>query len=115
MSKVTIVNMRTNKVLGKVKAFFSANLGAIEFDDLRLIDGSNGLFVGFPSKKIKTKAGEEKYIDLVRLARNSEGKLTESASKLYEEILDAAQKEYERREGTTATAAESTEDDDLPF
>ena len=114
MSKVTIPNMRTNKVTGKVKAFFTVSIGSVEIDDLRLIDGSNGRFVGFPSKKIKTKTGEEKYIDLVRLARDSEGKLTDSSKKVYDEILEAANKEYDRREGVTTTN-DSDEDGDLPF
>lgn len=114
MATTSIKNMRTRNMFGKVKAFFTLSFGPIEVDDLRLIEGSNGLFVGFPSKKIKAKDGTEKYIDLVRLSRDSEGDLTESAQKVYDEIFAAAKKEFDRREGAT-TASAPEDSDDLPF
>lgn len=117
MSRVVVTKMKTQGIAGKVKAYFSISLGSIEVEDLRLIDGRNGLFISFPSKKISKAGEEDKYVDIVRLSRDKEGKFTTNAQSLYDDIFEAAKKEYERREGATTSAAESTDDevDDLPF
>ena len=106
--------MRTKGTYGKVKAYFTLSLGILDIEDMRLVDGQNGLFTSFPSKKISKEGEPDKYVDLVRLARDSEGKLTESSKKFYDEILETARKEYSRRSGEELVATVE-EDDDLPF
>lgn len=116
MASVKIVSMRTRGVTGKVKAYFTLSLGALDVEDMKLIDGDNGVFVGFPTKKIVRDGQKDDYIPLVRLARGSDKKYTDSAQALYDEILTAAQDEYARRGGEALTASTKPENtDDLPF
>lgn len=117
MASVKIVSMRTRGVTGKVKAYFTLSLGSLEIEDMKLIDGDNGPFVGFPVKKIQRPGQKDDYIPLVRLAKGSDKRYTESAQALYDEVLKAAQDEYARRGGEALTASTKTEqeDDDLPF
>jgi len=131
MQNIRIKRMRTRGVMGALKAFFTLAIDTIEVDDMRLLVGTNGPFVGFPSKKIKRGTGEEDWVDLVKLARGEDGKLTDSSKELQLKILDAAIDEYERRmpedridrtvPGTATAGATTTrkvtdeEDDDLPF
>jgi DNA-binding cell septation regulator SpoVG len=115
-SKITIKNMRTRGVTGSLKAFFAVDFGPFSVEDLRLIDGPSGLFVGVPSKKY-TKDGEDRWFEIVRFNRDDQGNLTPSATRLRNEILEMAVAEYERRSGTTTATAvvDADEDDDLPF
>lgn len=120
MANVKIVSMRTRGVTGMVKAYFTLSLGAIEIEDMKLIDGRNGVFVGFPVKKISKEGEADRYLNLVRMAKGSDKKFTESAQKLYDEILNTALAEYERRAGEALAAApaatpEDNGEDDLPF
>ncbi len=109
--------MRTKGCVGKIKAYFGVSFGDITINDLRLIEGSNGMFVAFPSRPYKNRAGEQKYADVVSWSRNAEGVLTDSAQELQDEILAIAREEFERRSGETLETAGATvsEDDDLPF
>ena len=111
---VRIKKMRPLESDSKVKAFFSISLGPIDIDDCRLISGKNGLFVGFPSKKVSIR-GEETYLPIVSLSRGSDGSLTSSATKLSDEILEAAKDEYERRGGDIPSGGLDEEENDLPF
>lgn len=112
MANIKILKMRTRGITGKVKAYFTVAIGPLEVDDMKLIDGTNGMFISFPSKKY-TKPGEgEKYIDVVRLTR-SDGKYTKASQDLYNDIFKVAMEEYERREGEVS--ASSSVEDDLPF
>lgn len=113
MSKVKVVKMRVMQKPGNLKAFFTLSLGVLDVEDMKLLDGSNGLFIGFPSRKYEAN-GETKYADIVKLARNAEGKLTDSAKELYDLIINAATAEYEKLGGSVAVA-QPDEDDDLPF
>ena len=119
MANVKIVSMRTRGVTGMVKAYFTLSLGALEIEDMKLIDGRNGVFVGFPVKKVVVEGEKDKYIPLVRMAKGSDKRYTESAQALYDDILKSALEEYERRAGETLTAASAatTEEDtdELPF
>lgn len=121
MAKVSIENMRTRGISGSLKAFFSVNLGALRLEDLRLIQGPSGLFVGMPSKKYVDRSGATQYFDLVRFNKDSDGNLLPSSQKLRDEILNAAVEEYERRTGNQVGVESAydensrDEEDDLPF
>lgn len=119
MATVKIKQMKTRGTFGKVKAYVSVSLGAIEIEDIKLVDGVNGLFISFPSKKISKEGEEARYVDVVRFARDSEGKFTSSAQDLYNQIFQAIIAEYERRGGEELTVSKTTGEDentdDLPF
>ena len=120
---VKILRMRTRGAEGKLKAFFSVSLGPITIEDLRLIDGPNGIFIGFPSKKITKADSSTDWFEIVRLTRTEEGSLTEEAMAFRESVQSAAVEEFERRSGgslvsqyaETTTGKAATEEDDLPF
>lgn len=114
--------MRTKGCVGKIKAYFGISFGDIIINDLRLIDGVNGLFVAFPSRQYTNHAGEKKYADVVSWSRATEGDLTDGAIELQDQILALSKEEYERRSGETVETVQSgsqsskeEEDDDLPF
>ena len=112
---VKITNMRLFGTGGKIKAFFAISLGPLDINDCKLVDGSKGMFIGFPSRKYTDKQGVDKYTDIVSLARNQNGTLTTSAQKLADEVLEAALAEYKRRGGEEAALVNRGEEDDLPF
>ena len=115
---IKITRMVTKGFTGNTKAFFTVLLGPIEINDVRLVDGKNGLFVGFPSRKYEHRTEGTKYADIVRLATNDDGKRTKTAETIYNNILKAATEEYKRREGVEAGVTSSDDDEDssdLPF
>ena len=114
MSKVLIKNMRTKNLKGALRAFFTADLGTLSVEDMKLVEGSNGLFLGFPSRSYEV-SGETKYADIVRLARDSNGKYTPAAQTLYDAILAAVVTEYEKQGNTVAASTQDDDTDDLPF
>jgi len=98
--------------LGKTRAFFTVSVDGFEIEGMKLIEGKNGLFVGFPSRSYKSpKDGTTKYTDVVKVTSKS----------TYQEIVEAAKAEFARKEGTTtakSTSGVSLDDDDdseLPF
>lgn len=105
--------LRLRKVdLGKTKAFFTAIVGDWEIEGLKLVEGKNGFFVGWPSRSYESpKDGTKKWVNIVQT----------SNKELQGEITEAAIAEYERREGvTTAKSADlslddSDDDEELPF
>ena len=67
----------------KVKAMASISIdGVVAINNLTLVEGKNGMFVGYPSKK--TNDGE--YQDHVEFARDADGKFTKNAVDLKEAI-----------------------------
>lgn len=114
MATVKIRNMRTKNLKGNLKAFFTADLGTLSIEDMKLIEGTNGLFLGFPSRSYEV-GGETKWSDLVRLTRDSNGKYTPAAQTLYDTILAAVLTEYEKSAGIPASTQSDEDDDGLPF
>jgi stage V sporulation protein G len=115
---VKIVRMNLLKTDSKVKAFFSAVVGDFEINDLKLVEGEKGLFVGMPSRSYKDKTNQTKYQNIVTLTN----------TKTYNELVEAAIIEYERRTGSSVastrnlklddeeeTVGASENTDDLPF
>ena len=72
---------------GKVKAFASITIeqGALTINDIRVIDGKNGLFISLPTRPYE-EDGETKYATIVYV----------SDEKLYKEIEDCVLDEYEK-------------------
>lgn len=109
MAKIVKMNLVN---LGKTRAFFTVAVSEFEIEGMKLIDGKNGLFVGFPSRSYKSpKDQTTKYIDVVKT----------SSKAIYQEILEAAVAEFERREGQGVKSTSNTDlslddaEDDLPF
>jgi DNA-binding cell septation regulator SpoVG len=68
--------MRLPTKKGALKAFFNftdTELG-IEFHEFRLISGSNGMFIGSPSRSYE-KDGETKYSDYIRITDKNKSAL----------------------------------------
>lgn len=63
ITKVTIMPVKSDNI--STKAYASITLdGVFAVNDIRIMDGKNGLFVAFPNKKGKDKDGKEKYYDI---------------------------------------------------
>lgn len=114
MASVKIKFMRTKNLKGAVKAFFTADLGTLSIEDMKLVEGSNGRFLGFPSRSYEAN-GETKYADIVRLARDANGKYTSTAQALYDQILVAALAEYDKQGSPVGASTQDEDTDDLPF
>jgi DNA-binding cell septation regulator SpoVG len=56
---------KINNPNSKVKAFFSIETTDFIINDCKIVDGSNGLFVAFPSREYE-KDGEKKWKGIVR-------------------------------------------------
>ena len=52
-AKYSIENMRAVDNCGKTLAFFTLDVDGVKIYDLTLVDGKDGVFVGFPSKQVK--------------------------------------------------------------
>lgn len=76
----------------KIKAFCSmrvevANLGAWSLNGIRVIEGNNGLFVGFPSEQKDTDEGK-KYFDFYHpVTKEGRDGITELILEAYEQKL----------------------------
>jgi len=66
---------------GKIKAFFDLDIDGIIIKGFKLIDGTNGMFVGSPSVKNK----EGKYDATVIIPKEIQPELQELATKHYKE------------------------------
>lgn len=115
MNNIRVVRMRTRGISGKVKAYFSIAIGPIEIEDMKLIDGANGLFIAFPNKKYSKPGEGDKYAEIVKLTRDSAGKYTKGSIDLYEKIFKIVVEEFTRREGEVSVEASASDEDELPF
>lgn len=83
---MNITNIRIRKLHdeGKMKAIVSVTIdNAFVIHDIKIIDGSNGLFVAMPSRKV----GEEEYRDIAHPI-NSDAR-TSMQSMIFEEYQKA--------------------------
>ncbi len=98
---------------GKIRAFFD-----LKTDDgfiikgFKLIEGINGMFVGFPSQKNK----DNEYFDTVIADREVKEKLSQIAIKEYGHgiMSDAPESGYSQP-SQPVEANDSFSDDDIPF
>jgi len=100
--------------LGKTRAFFTVAINDFEIEGMKLIVGKNGLFVAFPSRSYKSpKDQTTQYVDVVKTTSKA----------LYQEILDVAVAEFERREAqgvktsskSNLPSLDDEDTEDLPF
>lgn len=66
--KYSIENMRVVDGFGKTLAFFTLDVLGVKIYDLKLVNGKNGVFVGFPSKQ----GGDGKYYSTVWISDEKE-------------------------------------------
>ena len=105
---------------GKIRAFFDLQTeDGFILKGFKLVEGINGLFVGFPSQK----GSDEEYHDTVWAEREIKEQVNQLAIKAYGQevmapppVLD--QDDFPQSPGlenSTAQVAESFSDDDIPF
>ena len=66
--KYSIENMRAVNSFGKTLAFFTLDVDGVKIYDITLVDGKDGVFVGFPSKQSK----DGKYYSTVWISDEKE-------------------------------------------
>lgn len=75
---------------GNTKAFAKLIIdGVIEIDGFKVINGKTGLFVGFPSQKMKEPKDGREYVDTLRLLDYDEENVSGTKNQIVEAILDA--------------------------
>lgn len=81
----------------------------IEFRDVRLIEGKNGVFVSSPFRSYKNKEGKDAYSDYWRAAYDDEGNRDERGSAYLDEMAKAAYAFYQTLDdGKGASSAKSS-------
>ena len=105
---------------GKIRAFFDLQTEeGFTIKGFKLVEGINGLFVGFPSQK----GNDEEYYDTVWADRDIKEQVNQLAVKAYgQEIMDSPQNlenedfpfHPESAESEISTTAPFS-DDDIPF
>ena len=83
---------------GRVKAMASVTIdNAITISDMTIVEGSNGLFIGYPQNKDK----DGNYRDIVEFIKDEQGKMTAQSiglkSKIHKTLIDL----YKNGERTT--------------
>ena len=74
---------------GKIKAFFDLQTeDGFTIKGFKLVEGTNGLFVGFPSQK---KADEDEYHDTVWADKEVKDQVIELAKREYESSTEQEQ------------------------
>tara|TARA_Y100001968_G_C19054040_1_gene570547 strand:+ start:322 stop:681 length:360 start_codon:yes stop_codon:yes gene_type:complete len=108
---------------GKIRAFFDLQTSdGFTIKGFKLVEGINGLFVGFPSQK----GNDDEYYDTVWAERDLKDQLSQLAIKEYgQEVMEApigVEKNVENNsfvsasmENSDAPAATPFTDDDIPF
>lgn len=87
--RITKIAVRMISSGGKLKAAAAVTFDdSLVVDDLRIVDGSKGLWVAMPSRKV----GERAYKDVV----------SATTAELRQEIRDAVMKEFERQAAKAA-------------
>tara|TARA_B100001029_G_C14981177_1_gene406108 strand:+ start:151 stop:513 length:363 start_codon:yes stop_codon:yes gene_type:complete len=109
---------------GKVRAFFSVRTeeGFI-ITGLKLIEGINGNFIGFPSRKVEGENGAVEYKDTILATKELREKLTQMALKEYGgDIMHGsdfdstpAYSDMPAPSQPEAVATTEAYDDDIPF
>ena len=91
---------------GKLKAFFTLKLSSgMEIRDLKLIDGPNGEFVGFPSREFTDKEGVKKYTNIVHIPDRERNNV----------FQEAVMKVLEPHRSGAAAQAEESGGEPVPF
>lgn len=96
---------------GSAKAYASITLdGVFAVNDIRIVDGKNGLFVALPNRKGKDKDGNEKYYDVCNpTTAELRKEVNEAVIAKYNETVAQSQPQPD------AGAASQPADEDDPF
>lgn len=109
VTKVRIMPVKSGN--GSAKAYASITLDDVfAVNDIRIVEGKNGLFVAFPNRKGKDKDGNEKYYDICN----------PTTAELRKEINDAVMAKYNETVSQPQTqpnagAASQPADEEDPF
>ena len=98
---------------GSAKAYASIILdGVFAVNDIRIVDGKNGLFVALPNRKGKDKDGKEKYYDICNpTTAELRKEINEAVIAKYNETVSQPQPQTQPDAG----AASQPADEDDPF
>lgn len=98
---------------GKIRAFFDLKTeDGFIIKGFKLIEGINGMFVGFPSQKNK----DNEYFDTVIADRDVKEKLTQLAIKEYgQDIMSDTLESGYTQAPQAVESSDSFSDDDIPF
>ena len=98
---------------GKIKAFFDLQTeDGFTIKGFKLVEGINGLFVGFPSQK----GSDEEYHDTVWADKDVKDQVTELAKREYENDAIDYENAASGKENMVPIAAQGgPADEDLPF
>lgn len=106
---------------GKIRAFFDLQTSdGFTIKGFKLVEGINGLFVGFPSQK----GNDDEYYDTVWADKDLKDQVNQLAIKAYgQDIMDTPNAEVNNADFIqpseeniqTPVAAEPYADDDIPF
>lgn len=93
-----VLNMFKVNNGGKIKAFFTVDLGPLVIRDIKLIEGDTGLWAAMPSKDyVDKKTGDKKWAGIIQV----------NDLQLMEKITDLGRKAYH--------GDSNAETDDIPF
>ena len=98
---------------GKIKAFFDLQTeDGFTIKGFKLVEGINGLFVGFPSQK----GSDEEYHDTVWADKDVKDQVTELAKREYENDAIDYENAASGKENMVPIAAQGgPADEDVPF
>lgn len=88
----------------KILAYFNVvdSQTGLEYRDMRLIEGKNGVFASSPSRTYKNKEQKDAYSDYVRAAYNDDDTRDENGVAWFEEMAKAAYAFYQTQDGANA-------------
>jgi DNA-binding cell septation regulator SpoVG len=103
---------------GKVKAFFALDFNGVIVTSFKLVEGVNGLFVGFPSEKKVDENGDPVYKDTVMATREKRQEILAIAMKSYDGIgdpIDFANNPVKTEPASKKEEPAEAYDDGIPF
>ncbi|MGC1401759.1 MAG: septation protein SpoVG family protein [Thermodesulfobacteriota bacterium] len=95
-----VINMFMTNGQGKIKAFYTVDLGPLVIRDIKLIESETGLWAAMPSKDyVDKKSGEKKWAGIIQV----------NDLQLMDKITELGRKAY------NGEKVETEEELDIPF
>ncbi|HEY8347853.1 MAG TPA: SpoVG family protein [Symbiobacteriaceae bacterium] len=93
----------------KIVAFARVTLAdCFVLNDIRVIEGQNGLFLGMPARKARGSDGEDKYFDIYYpITKEAREELTQAVVQAYEEAINNGGRRTASRSASSRPAANS--------
>ncbi len=76
--KIENLKIREVQDKGSLKAYIQATINELSINDIKLMDGQNGMFISMPSRKYQDQNGNDKYSDIVFLTKEQKGELLQA-------------------------------------